>query len=151
MTIRAFSNLFLSILCLAAVAAVPAFLAVQPAAAGDAAPAPSVPQQVLFFDQRNKVLIGGLAPGQVVSVYGVDGSDTPVFDAQGQPSGRHAGDYLGPNDGKLLEIYIPLSPVAEGPHARVSRLFLWTPEAGWRLLASLAPLESFPDTWVWVD
>ncbi len=103
-----------------------------------------------FFDKRNKVLIHGTLPGQIITVYGVDGSETPIFDTQGRPSGQHAGDYLAPTDGKLLEIYIPLSPVVEGPHARVSRLFLWSPNDGWTLIASLAPLESFPDTHVWV-
>lgn len=104
-----------------------------------------------FFDRRNKVLLYGVAPGQVVTVYGVDGSDTPVFNDQGAPSGQFAGDYLGPQDGKPLEVYIPLSPATEGPTARQSRFFLWSGDRGWRLLAALAPVESFPDTHVYAQ
>jgi len=107
-------------------------------------------ETAFFFDRRHKVLILGVLPGQVVSVYGVDGSDTPVFNTQGVPSGQFAGDYLGPQDGKPLEIYIPLSPLAEGPTARQSRFFLWSANGGWQLLASIAPVESFPDTYVYV-
>lgn len=118
------------------------------ATAAEAPGAAERTESAYFFEKRNKVLLVGVLPGQVVSVFGVDGTDTPVYDSRGVPNGQHAGDYLGPVDGKPLEIYIPLSPVAEGPHARVTRLFLWSGEQGWELLASLTPLESFPDTQV---
>lgn len=107
-------------------------------------------EMAFFFDRRHKILILGVLPGQVVSVYGVDGSDTPVFNNQGVPNGQFAGDYLGPQDGKPLEIYIPLSSLAEGPTARQSRFFLWSADGGWQLLASIAPVQSFPDTYVYV-
>jgi hypothetical protein len=126
------------------------FVSLQPAMASGRSLPQNETQTTYFFDRRNKVLIHGVLPNQVVSVYGVDGSDTPEFSTEGVPNGQPAGDYLGPLDGKPLEIYIPLSPVAEGLHARQSRLFLWSAETGWQLIAALAPLESFPDTEVLV-
>ena len=127
-----------------------ALLSLQPVIAADRKTMQNENLPAFFFEKRNKVLIHGVLPDQVVSVYGVDGSDTPLYNNEGVPNGQHAGDYLGPLDGKPLEIYIPLSPFAEGPHARQSRLFLWSGDTGWQLIAALAPLGSFPDTEVWV-
>ena len=103
------------------------------------------------FDRLHKVLILGLAPSQVIVVYGVDGTDTPTFDANGEPSGQRAGVYVQSPDGKPMEIYVPWSSVASGPAARQSRFFLWSGDNGWKLIGVVTPLEAWPDTQISVQ
>jgi len=103
------------------------------------------------FDRLHKVLILGLAPDQVVTVYGVDGTETPTFTSQGEPSGQRAGVYVQSPDGKPMEIYVPWSSVAAGPAARQSRFFLWSADKGWKLIGAVTPLEAWPDTQIWVQ
>jgi hypothetical protein len=103
------------------------------------------------FDRLHKVLIFGLVPNQVVTVYGVDGSDTPTFSALGEPSGQRAGVYVQSPDGKPMEIYVPWSSVAAGPAARQSRFFLWSGDKGWKLIGAVTPLEAWPDTLIAVQ
>ena len=98
------------------------------------------------FDRLHKVLILGLAPGQVVTVYGVDGTETPTFNSLGEPSGQRAGVNVKSTDGKPMEIYVPWSSVAAGPTARQSRFFLWSADRGWKLIGAVTPLEAWPDT-----
>ncbi len=103
------------------------------------------------FDRLHKVLILGLVPNQAVVVYGVDGTETPTFDAQGEPSGQRAGVYTQSPDGKPMEIYVPWSSVASGPAARQSRFFLWSADEGWKLIGAVTPLEAWPDTQIVVQ
>jgi hypothetical protein len=103
------------------------------------------------FDRLHKVLILGLAPGQVVTVYGVDGTETPTFTSLGEPSGQRAGVYVQSPDGKPMEIYVPWSSVAAGPAARQSRFFLWSADQGWKLIGAVTPLEAWPDTQIWAQ
>jgi hypothetical protein len=117
---------------------------------GSAAASSSVrtaaPPSSYTFDRLHKVLILGLAPGQIITVYGVDGSETPTFTSLGEPSGQRAGVYIQSSDGKPMEIYVPWSSVAAGPAARQSRFFLWSADQGWKLIGAVTPLEAWPDT-----
>jgi hypothetical protein len=125
-------------------------LAASPIAAGTNAGSVDRPA-AYSFDRLHKVLILGLVPSQVVTVYGVDGSDTPTFNAQGEPSGQRAGVYVQSPDGKPMEIYVPWSSVAAGPAARQSRFFLWSGDKGWKLIGAVTPLEAWPDTQIAVQ
>ena len=94
----------------------------------------------------NKILFSALGAGQVVSQYIVEGTDTPMWDDMGQPSGLYAGSQTAPLDGKPLEFFAPTSDVTEGPAAKVSDFYTWSEADGWKLLRSVVATPSSMDT-----
>ena len=94
----------------------------------------------------NKILISSVAPGQLVTQYIVDGTDTPMWDDFGNPSGLEAGSQAMPLDGKALEFWAPTSDVAEGPAAKVSYFFTWSETSGYTLVRSVIASPSSGDS-----
>ena len=94
----------------------------------------------------NKILISGLAAGQVVSQYIVEGTDTATWNDMGEPNGMYAGSQTAPLDGKPREFFAPTSGTTEGPGVKVSNFFAWSETGGWELLSSVIASPSSSDT-----
>ena len=87
----------------------------------------------------NKILISGLAAGQVMDQYIVEGSDSVTFSDMGTPNGNYAGSQTAPANGEALTWYAPVSGVT-------SNFFLWSEAGGWELWYSTSPSPSSTDT-----
>jgi len=83
-----------------------------------------------------KMLIPNIAANQTVALYVVEGSQTPTWNAAGEPSGTFAGAQQGSADGKPLEFFLNVSGTSSGPAAKVNNLFMWSGSTGWQLLES---------------
>ena len=94
----------------------------------------------------NKILFSALAPGQIVSQYIVEGTDTPMWDDMGNPSGQFAGSQTVPADGKPLEFFAPTSDTTEGPAVKVSYFYTWSENGGWDPLNAVIASPSSTDT-----
>ena len=93
----------------------------------------------------NKVLFASLAPGQVVSQYILEGSDTPTWNDMGEPYGLLAGSQMASADGKPVEFFAPVSDTTEGSAAKVNNFFTWSETDGWQLLDSVIAIPSKVD------
>ena len=94
----------------------------------------------------NKILIVDAPPGEVVSHFIVEGSDSTLWTDSGEPNGLLAGTLTATADGKPLEFFVPVSDTTEGEHVKVNNFFAWTEAGGWRLLDSVIATPSSGDT-----
>lgn len=90
----------------------------------------------------NKVLFTSLAPGQVVSQYILEGSDTSAWNEMGEPNGLLAGSQIALADGKPIQFFAPVSDATEGSAAKVNNFFTWSEAEGWQLLDSVIATPS---------
>jgi len=99
----------------------------------------------------NKAVLIGLPPGAIVAHFVVIGKNTPLFDELGRPNGVFLGDIVGAADGKPVSTSLAVSSTDDVAHACQNRLFIWTEDGGYKLLASLTVRQPFPETQIWVD
>jgi len=84
-----------------------------------------------------KVLIPSATADTIVSLYIVDGSESPALTSWGTPNGTFAGAQRGTGDGKSMEVFVPVSAESSGPKALVSNILQWTETGGFSLLDSI--------------
>lgn len=84
-----------------------------------------------------KLLLPAVSADTVISLYIVEGSETPTWTAEGLPNGTFAGFQAGLGDGKPMEVFVPVSDTTSGPKAKVSNIFSWTGAEGFKLLDSV--------------
>ena len=102
--------------------------------------------RMVEYTGTNKILVSGQPAGQMVSQFIVEGTDTPMWDDWGNPSGQLAGSQIAPADGKALEFFAQTSQASEGSAAKVNYFYTWSESNGYQLLRTVVASPASGDS-----
>jgi len=101
---------------------------------------------IVAAEEQAETKLIGIPAGTIIMHFTVDGKDTPLYDENGTPSGIKYGDIVGPADGKPVPVALIVSDTDDPATAQQNRLFVWSEQEGYELLASLTVFNRGPET-----